>query len=105
MPVQLGAVGRLTGWPVLVFCLGVLLTVALLARKVKGAILISIVAMTVVAIVIDALADIKSWGLTTPKVPDTIVASPDFGLVGHFSLFDGFGGRPACSPPSCWSSP
>ncbi|MFE2580620.1 NCS2 family permease [Streptomyces sp. NPDC059378] len=90
VPVQLGAVGRLTGWPVLVFCLGVLLTIALLARKVKGAILISIVTMTVVAIVIDAVADIKSWGLTTPKVPDKIVDSPDFGLVGHFSLFGGF---------------
>ncbi|MFE9094953.1 NCS2 family permease [Streptomyces sp. NPDC007264] len=91
VPVQLGAVGRLTGWPVLVFCVGVLLTIALLARKVKGAILISIVTMTVVAIVIDAAADIKSWGLTTPKVPDTVLATPDFGLVGHFSLFGAFG--------------
>ncbi|MCS0603236.1 NCS2 family permease [Streptomyces sp. LP11] len=90
VPVQLGAVGRLTGWPVLVFCLGVLLTVALLARRVKGAILISIVVMTVVAIVVDAVAGVKSWGLTTPKVPDEIVAAPDFGLVGHFSLFGGF---------------
>ncbi|MFI9805449.1 NCS2 family permease [Streptomyces sp. NPDC052301] len=90
VPVQLGAVGRLTGWPVLVFCLGVLLTVALLARKVKGAILLSIVTTTLVAIVIDSVADIKSWGLTTPKVPDTIVATPDFGLLGHFSLFGGF---------------
>src|SRR3954452_3667573 len=90
VPVQLGAVGRLTGWPILVFCLGVLLTIALLARKVKGAILISIVTMTVVAVVIDAIADIKSWGLTTPHVPDKIVSAPDFGLVGHFSLFGGF---------------
>src|SRR4051794_15434798 len=30
-PVQLGASGSLSGWPVLVFCLGVLLTLALLA--------------------------------------------------------------------------
>ncbi|MFJ4834017.1 NCS2 family permease [Streptomyces sp. NPDC088747] len=91
VPVQLGGTGTLTGWPVLVFCLGVLLTIGLLARKVKGAILISIVTMTVVAIVIDSVADIKSWGLTTPKVPDDIVASPDFGLLGHFSLFGAFG--------------
>jgi AGZA family xanthine/uracil permease-like MFS transporter len=90
VPVQLGSVGRLTGWPVLVFCLGVLLTIALLARKVKGAILISIVTMTVVAVVIDSVADIKSWGLTTPKVPDEIVAAPDFALVGHFSPAGGF---------------
>src|SRR5215212_4587144 len=52
VPVQLGATGTLTGWPILVFCLGVLLTIGLLARKVRGAILISIVTMTVVAIVI-----------------------------------------------------
>ncbi|MFJ1970498.1 NCS2 family permease [Streptomyces sp. NPDC087903] len=90
VPVQLGGTGTLTGWPVLVFCLGVLLTIGLLARKVKGAILISIVTMTVLAIVIDSIADIKSWGLTTPKLPDDVVASPDFGLLGHFSVFGAF---------------
>lgn len=91
VPVQLGGTGTLGGWPVLVFCLGVLLTIGLLARKVKGAILISIVTMTVVAIIINSAADIKSWGLTTPKIPDDVVASPDFGLLGHFSLFGAFG--------------
>jgi AGZA family xanthine/uracil permease-like MFS transporter len=92
VPVQLGAAGQLSGWPVLVFCLGVLLTVALLARKVKGAILISIVVMTVVAIVINEIADIApaAWGLTVPAVPDDIVAAPDFGLIGAFSLFGAF---------------
>ncbi|WP_327366667.1 NCS2 family permease [Streptomyces sp. NBC_01217] len=92
VPVQLGATGQLSGWPVLVFCLGVLLTVALLARRVKGAILISIVVMTVVAIVINEIADIApaAWGLTVPAVPDDIVAAPDFGLVGSFSLFGAF---------------
>ncbi|BBC37504.1 MFS transporter [Streptomyces graminofaciens] len=91
VPVQLGATGALSGWPILVFCLGVLLTVGLLARKVRGAILISILVMTVVAIVINSIADIKSWGLTTPKVPDDIVAAPKFGLIGDFSLFGAFG--------------
>ncbi|MFI2349230.1 NCS2 family permease [Streptomyces sp. NPDC019443] len=92
VPVQLGASGQLSGWPVLVFCLGVLLTVALMARNVKGAILISIVTMTVVAIVINEIADIDplAWGLTVPSVPDDIVAAPDFGLVGSFSLFGAF---------------
>lgn len=91
VPVQLGASGALSGWPILVFCAGVLLTVALLARKVGGAILISILTMTVVAIVINSVADIKSWGLTTPKVPDDFVAAPEFGLLGDFSLFGSFG--------------
>ncbi|MFE0474424.1 NCS2 family permease [Streptomyces sp. NPDC058947] len=90
VPVQLGGSGTLAGWPLLVFCLGVLLTVALLARKVKGAILISIVTMTAVAIVINSLADIKSWGLTTPSWPDRIVDAPDFGLLGDFDLLGAF---------------
>jgi AGZA family xanthine/uracil permease-like MFS transporter len=91
-PVQLGTTGTLTGWPVLVFCLGVLLTVSLVARKVKGAILISIVVMTIVAIVVNKIANIPdaAWGLTVPKMPDKVVASPDFGLLGHFSLLGGF---------------
>ncbi|RFU85498.1 NCS2 family permease [Streptomyces triticagri] len=90
VPVQLGT-GTLTGWPMLVFCLGVLTTVILLARKVKGAILISIAAMTVLAVIINEIADIKSWGLTDPTLPDNAVASPDFGLLGEFDLFGAFG--------------
>ncbi|MER5291076.1 NCS2 family permease [Streptomyces pharetrae] len=90
VPVQLGGSGSLTGWPILVFCLGVLLTAGLLARKVKGAILVSIVAMTVVALVVNALADVETWGLTTPEWPDRIVDAPDFGLIGDFSLFGAF---------------
>ncbi|MFF0461517.1 NCS2 family permease [Streptomyces mexicanus] len=90
VPLQLGADGHLNGWPVLVFVLGVLLTLALLVRKVPGAILISIVAMTVVAVVINAVAHVPSWGLTTPKWPGNPVSSPDFGLVGQVSLFGGF---------------
>ncbi|GAA2256916.1 MULTISPECIES: NCS2 family permease [Streptomyces] len=90
VPVQLGGTGTLAGWPMLVFCLGVLLTIGLLARKVKGAILISIVTMTALAVVIDSLADIKSWGLTTPAWPDKLVDAPDFGLLGDFDLFGAF---------------
>ncbi|MEV5729327.1 NCS2 family permease [Streptomyces pharetrae] len=90
VPVQLGGSGSLTGWPILVFCLGVLLTAGLLARKVKGAILVSIVAMTVVALVINALADVETWGLTTPEWPHRIVDTPDFGLIGDFSVFGAF---------------
>ncbi|MFH9014757.1 NCS2 family permease [Streptomyces sp. NPDC017943] len=90
VPLQLGATGHLEGWPVLVFVLGVLLTLALIVRKVSGAILISIVAMTVLAVVINAVAKVPSWGLTTPKWPGNPVASPDFGLIGQVSLFGGF---------------
>ncbi|MFH8990716.1 NCS2 family permease [Streptomyces sp. NPDC017940] len=90
VPLQLGGDGHLNGWPVLVFVLGVLLTLALLVRKVPGAILLSIVVMTVVAMVIHALADAPSWGLTTPEWPGNPVSTPDFGLIGEISLFGGF---------------
>ncbi|MEV0115662.1 NCS2 family permease [Streptomyces sp. NPDC050844] len=91
VPLQLGGDGHLTGWPVLVFVLGALLTLSLLVRKVPGAILISIVVMTIVAMIIEAVATVPSWGLTTPEWPGNPVASPDFGLIGQISLFGGFG--------------
>ncbi|WP_172388073.1 NCS2 family permease [Streptomyces sp. MNP-20] len=90
VPLQLGGDGHLNGWPVLVFVLGVLLTLALLVRKVPGAILLSIVVMTALAMIIHAVADVPSWGLTTPEWPGNPVATPDFGLVGEISLFGGF---------------
>ncbi|WP_055490483.1 NCS2 family permease [Streptomyces sp. TP-A0356] len=91
VPLQLGADGHLNGWPVLVFILGTLLTFALIVRKVPGAILISIVTMTVLALVLNAVAKIPTWGLTVPKWPGNPVATPDFGLIGKVSLFGGFG--------------
>ncbi|HEY1174915.1 MAG TPA: NCS2 family permease [Phytomonospora sp.] len=91
VPVQLGGSGQLSGWPILVFCLGVLLTFALMIRKVKGAILISIIGMTAVSIVIEAVAPGQKWGLTTPAFPDSAVSAPDFGLLGDFSLTGAFG--------------
>ncbi|MEU6081794.1 NCS2 family permease [Streptomyces sp. NPDC047108] len=92
VPVQLGDGGRLIGWPVVVFCIGVLLTVALMARKIRGALLIGILSMTALAIVINEIVDINpaAWGVTEPRLPDDIVAAPDFGLLGSFSLFGAF---------------
>ncbi|MEU8957353.1 NCS2 family permease [Streptomyces sp. NPDC048518] len=92
VPLQLGGDGHLNGWPVLVFVLGVLLTLALLVRKVPGAILLSIVVMTIVAMIIHSAAGLptESWGLTSPEWPGNPVSSPDFGLVGQISLFGGF---------------
>ncbi|CAM5611706.1 hypothetical protein SVIOM342S_10589 [Streptomyces violaceorubidus] len=40
--------------------------------------------------IINAVTDIPSWGLTTPEWPGNPVATPDFGLVGEVSLFGGF---------------
>ncbi|GAA2270672.1 MFS transporter [Streptomyces ruber] len=90
VPLQLGGDGHLNGWPVLIFVLGALLTLGLIVRKVPGAILISIVVMTFVAVLINAVADVPSWGLTTPEWPGNPVSTPDFGLLGQVSLFGGF---------------
>ncbi|MDW6061888.1 NCS2 family permease [Streptomyces sp. FXJ1.4098] len=92
VPMGLGIEGKLQGWPVLIFVAGLALTFVLVVRKTRGAILLGMVTMTVVAVVINAVADIPggSWGLTTPELPDKVVATPDFGLIGQVSLFGGF---------------
>jgi AGZA family xanthine/uracil permease-like MFS transporter len=97
VPVQLGAGGSLQGWPVLVFAFGLVLVVALWVRKVKGAILISILVTTVVAIVVEAIGDLGSgvdsptgWSLNVPAWPDKIVDKPDLGTLGEFNLFGSF---------------
>jgi adenine/guanine/hypoxanthine permease len=94
VPVELGAGGRLVGWPTIVFVVGVLLIAVLVARRVRGAILIGIVVSTVLAMVLEALVDIQAgpsgWRLNVPAIPDELVASPDFGLLGNFSLGGSF---------------
>ncbi|MCM1973286.1 NCS2 family permease [Streptomyces sp. G1] len=93
VPLQLGGNGHLHGWPVLIFVVGVLLTLTLIIRKTPGAILISIVAMTVAALAVQLVTKLPdaAWGLTVPEWPGNPVAAPDFGLIGQVSLFGGFG--------------
>ncbi|MGW3571444.1 NCS2 family permease [Streptomyces sp. NPDC000941] len=92
VPMGLGIEGKLQGWPVLIFVAGLALTFVLVVRKTRGAILLGMVTMTVVAVVVNAVADIPggSWGLTAPELPDKVVSTPDFGLIGQVSLFGGF---------------
>ncbi len=93
VPVQLGQNGQLSGWPVLVFAVGLVLVITLWVRKIHGAILISIIATTVLAIIVEAIADLgpssenpKGWSLNVPSWPDDIIATPHFDTVGEFSL-------------------
>ena len=97
-PVQLGATGQLRGWPTVVFVVGLLLMVVLVVRRVRGALLIGIVANTVFALVVQAVFDVgvlsdknpNGFALNVPKLPDSVVDTPDLGLLGHFSLFGSF---------------
>ena len=86
VPVQLGASGELSGWPVFVFCAGLLLMIGLWVRKVRGAILISIALTTALAFVVEAIGSPKAWGLITPSWPDDVIKKPDFGTIGEFNL-------------------
>ena len=98
VPVQLGPSGSLQGWPVLVFCFGLALVISLWVLRVKGAILISIIATTIVAIIVEAIGQFGAgsaknptgWGLTVPTFPDKIFDTPDFGTLGEFNLFGSF---------------
>lgn len=90
VPVRMGVDGHLSGWPIAIFCLGLLMMIVLLARGVPGAVLISIVVATVVAIVVNAVFHVQGWGLVSPTLPDAVVSSPDFGLFGRVDLFGGF---------------
>ncbi|MCD4525634.1 NCS2 family permease [Nocardioides sp. cx-173] len=97
VPVQLGQTGQLAGWPVLVFVLGLLLLIGLWVRQVRGAILISIVVMTVVAIVVETIGDLGAadksptgWALTVPSWPGDVFDLPDLATLGEFSLLGSF---------------
>jgi AGZA family xanthine/uracil permease-like MFS transporter len=103
VPVTLGDSGTLVGWPIVVFALGLFLMIALMVKKVKGALLIGIAVATVAAIAIESAFKIgplfngatgavnpKGWNLNVPAVPSKIVDTPDFGLFGQFNLFGSF---------------
>ncbi|WP_262848408.1 NCS2 family permease [Mumia quercus] len=98
-PIGLGVGGTLSGWPVLVFCIGLLLMIALYARGVHGAILLGILITTVLAVVVEAITDTgasggdatsKGWNLNVPSMPDSFIDVPDFSLLGNFSLLGSF---------------
>lgn len=91
-PVSLGPAGELAGWPVLIFCVTLLLIFMLQARNIPGAILIGIVVGTVVSIVINAIGDIpaKAWSSGPPELNGSAVSAPDFSLFGEVE-FGGWG--------------
>ena len=77
---------KLNTWPIAIFVFGLFGTYALVARRVKGALLIGIIGTTVVATVINEIKDKKVFPNGAATWPDKIVDTPDFSLVGNFSL-------------------
>lgn len=101
-PVLMGQFGELKGWPVLVFVIGVLLMAVLYVRKVRGAILISIIVTTVLAVIVERVAKIgpvivggevvnpTGWQLNVPALPEKVVDVPDLSIIGDIDLFGAF---------------
>jgi AGZA family xanthine/uracil permease-like MFS transporter len=103
VPVELGIGGFLTGWPLLVFVVGLLSIIVMMVKGVKGAILYGIIGSTVLAVVVETIVSIggqtnakgevvnpAGWGLNVPAIPDSVAAVPDFGLLGQFNLLGSF---------------
>src|SRR6478609_7427838 len=98
-PVGLGAggLGSIATVPTVVFVFTLLLTGVLVVRRVRGGILIGLVAGTFVAVAIEAIWHLGSatekpggWTLSVPTLSGSPFALPDLSLVGAFS-FDSFG--------------
>ena len=94
VPVGLGIGGSIASWPTAVFVVGLLLTAVLVAKRVKGAILIGVLGSTVLAIAVEAIVkagpsngtDPKGWNLGYPALPEKVVGLPDLSLVGDVSF-------------------
>jgi AGZA family xanthine/uracil permease-like MFS transporter len=89
----------LTTWKILVFVVGLVVTAALVARRVRGALLIGIVVSTIVAIVINEIAKTPVW--TTLAIVLSVMLSDFFdtmgtviGLGGEAGLLDREGRLP-----------
>ncbi|AQA04736.1 MFS transporter [Mycobacterium sp. MS1601] len=89
--------GSITTIPTVIFVFTLLVTGILVARKVRGGILIGLITGTVVAVIVEAIWHLGpgtenpgGWGLSVPTLSGSPFAVPDLSLVGAFSL-DSFG--------------
>lgn len=91
-PLTLGQQGELQGWKVTIFVIGLLFTALLVARRVRGALLVGILGTTILAIFINEVL----WGGTlyrepgVAKIPSEVISLPDFSLVGQVDPFGSF---------------
>ncbi|MDN6326181.1 MAG: NCS2 family permease, partial [Corynebacterium sp.] len=97
VPVGLGDGGSIASWPTLIFVVGLIVCGILVAKKVRGGLFIGIIATTVFAMIVEALAGPfdsdagKGWQMATPAIPDSLGSMPDLSLVGAVDLFGAFG--------------
>jgi adenine/guanine/hypoxanthine permease len=79
---------NLTTLRILVFVIGLAITATLVARRMRGSLLLAILLTTVVATIINEIWGHENvWGPTgIATVPSKVASAPDFGLVGNFSF-------------------
>lgn len=93
-----GINGSVATWPMAVFVFGLILTTVLMVRKVKGAILISIISTTILGMIVEAVGNlgpasddnVGGWGLTVPKLTGSPIELPHFETLGQFSIVGPF---------------
>ena len=81
--------GRLTTWPIAVTFFGLILTVALRARGVRGDLLIGIIAATVLAVIVNEASGNDAGFTAGAAWPGDVYETPDLALLGNFN-FDAF---------------
>lgn len=77
---------ELTRWSIAVFVVGFTVSAVLVARRVRGALLIGILVATAMAIIVNEAVGGSIWRNGVAQIPGGVVATPDFALVGDFSF-------------------
>jgi adenine/guanine/hypoxanthine permease len=77
---------ELTRWSIAVFVVGFTVSAVLVARRVRGALLIGILVATAMAIIVNEAVGGSIWQNGIAQIPGGVVATPDFSLVGDFSF-------------------
>ncbi len=88
-PSEFGVGGYIVSWTVVVFFVGLLLAAVLLVRKVKGALLYSILGATVVAFAVQAISP-QAWALNVPSFSGLDFTPLQFDTLFHIDLFGAF---------------
>lgn len=90
-PSEFGVGGYIMSWTVVVFFVGLLLAAILMVKKVKGALLISIVGATALGFVIQAIRP-QAWGLNVPSFDGLKFDALQFTTLFKVDLFGAFSG-------------
>jgi AGZA family xanthine/uracil permease-like MFS transporter len=86
----LGANGAIITVPLCIFVGTVLLMMILTIKRVKGAILLSMLASTILSIVLEAVFHFGTWVGNVPTLTNSAFSLPDLSLIGQFNLLGSF---------------